>query len=359
MPNTVQIPKATKHQTGQAVVRLNGKDYYLGRHGSAQAQAKYQELISQWLAGGRILPNRDCEPSLNELLLAYDKHAETYYASVDKKSTEHACLRDALLIVKQMFGRTPARDFGPKKLKNVRQAMIAKNWCRTYVNHQIDRVRRMFRWAVSEEMVPGDIYHALQAVPGLRRGMPGIRESKPVKPVPEYRIACTLVFMPRPVQAMVQLQLLTGMRPGEVTTMRTVDVDMTGRVWIYRPPTHKNSHHGHERQIYLGPKAQEIVRPWLSLQTTAFIFCPAQAERERNAERRRQRKSPMTPSQSRRKSERRSRAPSDHYDVASYRRAIMRACERAFALPEHIERQVQPNGRLESRKSWLARLTAR
>lgn len=49
---------------------------------------------------------------------------------------------------------------------------------------------------------------------------------------------------------MVELQLLTGMRPGEVFMMRTCDVDTTaGALWTYTPSTHKTQHQGHTRQI--------------------------------------------------------------------------------------------------------------
>jgi hypothetical protein len=48
-----RIAKASRHRTGQPVVRLNGRDHYLGKFGSSQAKAEYTELIGRWLAGGR------------------------------------------------------------------------------------------------------------------------------------------------------------------------------------------------------------------------------------------------------------------------------------------------------------------
>jgi integrase len=366
MLNAVRIPKPSKHKTGQAVVRLNGKDHYLGRYGSAQARANYEGLISRWLAHGRCLLEHQDGGSVNDLMLAYIKHAEGYYRPTDgKKSAELECLRDALKILKSLHGRTAAVEFGPKKLKAVRATMVEKGWCRTYVNHQVDRVRRMFRWAVSEELVSGDLYHALQAVAGLRRGLPGVRESNPVRPVPQTVVGATLPFMPAAVQAMVQLQLLTGARPGEVCRLRALDLDMSGRVWVYRPGSdrgkhgeHKTAHHGHERLVYLGPQAQLILRPWLRMDLQAYLFSPAESERARNDERRRIRRSPMTPSQSRRRPKRHpARAKRDRYDVASYRRAITRACETAFPLPEVLCRQRLPDGKKETRRDWQARLS--
>jgi len=32
--------------------------------------------------------------------------------------------------------------------------MITKDWSREYINAQVDRIRRMFRWAAEEEMLP-------------------------------------------------------------------------------------------------------------------------------------------------------------------------------------------------------------
>jgi integrase len=172
-------------------------------------------------------------------------------------------------------------------------------------------------------MVPGDVYHALQAPPGIRKGMPGVRESEPVKPVPQAFIDATIPHLPPPVQAMVEVQLLTGMRPGEARMMRAIDIDMTGRVWVYRPAEHKTLHHGETREVYLGPKAQEVIRPWLKPDATACLFSPRDAEAARNARSREGRKTKLWPSHARHQAKKRKRAPKraarDHYDVARNR----------------------------------------
>ena len=54
---------------------------------------------------------------------------------------------------------------------------------------------------------------------------------------------------------MVQLQLLTAARSGEIVKMRPCDIDCSGPIWFYRPTEHKTAHHGHERKIFIGPKA--------------------------------------------------------------------------------------------------------
>ncbi|WP_254511472.1 hypothetical protein [Anatilimnocola floriformis] len=80
--------------------------------------------------------------------------------------------------------------------------------------------------------------------------------------------------VPPQIWAMIELQRLTGMRPGEVTIMRTCDLDTTGRVWVYTPSHHKTEFHGHSRHVYLGPRAQEVLRPWLRTETEAYLFQP-------------------------------------------------------------------------------------
>src|SRR5690349_8695415 len=100
-----RIPKPSRHKaTGQAVVRLNGKDHYLGKFGSTEAKARYEELIARWLAHGRTLPAPQADLTVNDIILAYDKHAEGYYrpGADGKPSTELGCIRDALKVLKAL-----------------------------------------------------------------------------------------------------------------------------------------------------------------------------------------------------------------------------------------------------------------
>lgn len=98
-----------------------------------------------------------------------------------------------------------------------------------------------------------------------------------------------------PVRAMVRLQLLTGARPSQILEMRPVEIDRSGKVWIYRPAAHKNSWRGSDRSIYLGPQAQAIVldalRPGFQ---ERFLFSPAVAELRRRDRMRAARLTPLT-----------------------------------------------------------------
>jgi integrase len=370
---STRVPGYRKHSSGQARVTLDGKDHLLGPYGTAESKEAYRRLIAEWLEKrGKLAPQVEPESplSVNELILAHYKFATAYYGfDRDTRRGDRYCLRDALRVVKSLYGTTPARSFGPLALKACRSAMVEKGWSRPYTNAQVDRVRRMFRWAAEEELLPSSVYQDLQAVSSLRSGRTQARETEKVRPVPAHLLDAPLPFMPPVVRAMVRLQLLTGCRPAEVCILRPIDLD-TGNpaCWVYRPGSdqgrhgaHKTAHHGHDRLIFIGPKAQEVLRPYLGTRLDAYCFCPAEAESARQVARRAWRKTPLYPSHLKRlsakRTTRRRRAPGDRYDTHGYRRAIERACARAFPLPEHLAPRVKEDGKRESRSEWWGRLT--
>jgi len=176
------------------------------------------------------------------------------------------------------YSHTLAKDFGPLALKAVRETWIAEGIARRYINQRVGRVVRAWRWAVENEMVPADCWHALKAVTGLRAGRSAARETEPVRPVSDalYEAAVAEIGSPQ-IRAILRLIRITGARPGEVCAIRTGDIDRTVSPWEYRPRTHKTAHRGHERVIYIGPRGQEVVADWLRADPDAFLFQPREA----------------------------------------------------------------------------------
>ena len=287
-------PSYRKHKvSGQAVVTINGKDHYLGPHGTKASKLEYDRLIAEWLGNGRNVPFADkhAELTVAEVMAAYLRWAKAYY----RQSSEPQNIVYAFRPLKELYSRTSAVAFGPLALKAVRQRMIADGICRTEINKRIGRrIKRAFRWAVENELLPPSVFHGLQAVRGLTRGPSDARESSPVKPVPEALVDAIEHFVMPQVWAIIQLQRVTGMRPGEVTIMRTCDIDTSGKIWLYAPPRHKTGYHGHRRQIYLGPRAQAILVPWLKMELDAFLFSPREAMEVWRAERTRSRRTPLS-----------------------------------------------------------------
>jgi integrase len=285
--------------------------------------------VAEWLANGRKLPAETEQAGLtvNDLILAFWHHAEQHYRRADGTPTHELYdFKVSLKPLRKLYGQLPATEFSPLKLKAVRQRMIDGDLCRGVVNQRIRRIVRMFKWAVSEELVPETAHRALTTVRGLERGRTQARESVPVKPVPEHFVQQTIPHLLPPVQAMVQLQLLTGMRPGECCIMRACDIESCGDVWLYRPHSHKTAYRGKERIIALGPRAQAIVKPFLTLNISGYLFSPRRALEQYRREQRAKRKSKVQPSQQNRRRRKPRKQPGEHYTTASYDRAVAHGC---------------------------------
>ncbi|MGD0899975.1 MAG: hypothetical protein ABR915_19245 [Thermoguttaceae bacterium] len=58
MPRLVgATPKYRRHKaSGQAIVSIQGHDFYLGPWNSKASKVEYDRIISEWLAAGRQLP---------------------------------------------------------------------------------------------------------------------------------------------------------------------------------------------------------------------------------------------------------------------------------------------------------------
>lgn len=230
--------------------------------------------------------------SVGELLSAYLDHAKKYYGGGSRG--EYANMVLAVRPLKEFYSRRPVREFGPLQLKSVRDRFIARGNARTYVNANVGRIVRVFRWRVAEGLVTPDVPLALAMVPGLRRGRTDAAEGDKVRPVEDALVEATLTHLSPTLKAMVRLQQLTGMRPGELVILRPGDVDRSGDVWEYRPTTHKNAYRDQERTIYFGPKAQNVLRPFLLRPADAYCFSPREVERQRRAELSASRKTPLS-----------------------------------------------------------------
>lgn len=340
-----------------AFVLLDGHRYYLGAYDSPESRAKYHQLIAEWEIAGRVAPQPQETITVQEIVARYLAWAKTYYLKHNHLTAEPGNVELACRPLLKLFGPRPAAQFGPKSLKAVQQAMVNQGYVRKHINRNISRVKRVFKWAVAEELVPSGIYEGLRAVNGLRFGRCGARDNPPVQPAPEDLIEPIKRLVSRQVAAMIDLQLLTGARPGEIVILRPCDIDRSGPVWLYRPAEHKTEHHGHDRTIFLGPKAQQVLQPFLDGRPAdRYCFSPAEGERERYQE-----LAATTENGGRRVGKNRranpKRVAGDHYTPDSYRRAIDRASELAFPLPEHLQRGRKANGRLETLSAWRARLT--
>jgi integrase len=337
MPRLIHAtPKYRHHRvSGQAVVLIQGKYHYLGPFGSERSKAAYDRLIAEWLVKGRAPRSqpKQSELTIKELIVAFWRFVVTHYVKNGEPTAEQDCIKAAIRPLRRLYGNIPAVNFGPVSLKTVRQIMVDSGLARSTINGHVGRIRRIFRWATAEELLPASVYQALAALPGLQRGRTTAREPEPILPVADEVIDATLPHLPSVVADMVRFQRLTGCRPSEVCMIRPGDVDTGKKVWQYLPLEHKSEHHGKQRIVFIGPKAQNILRPYLLRPADSFCFSPADSERKRLAALHEARSTPLhygnRPGTNRIRRKHKV-APGNCYDGASFRRAIERACDRAF-----------------------------
>jgi integrase len=321
------IPSYRRHKpSGQAVVTLNGVDFYLGPWNSPQSKAEYDRVTAEWLARGRRAPGKGGESGdllVKELILGYHSHLSATSPELADK------IKQALRAVRDLYGETRASGFGPIAFKALRLRMIESGLAITTIRDRMGVIRRMVAWGVENELLPADALQRIQAVAGLRVGRDGVKPSKKIKPAPEADIQAILPHVGPVVRAMVELQSLTGMRPQEVRLIRTGWIDRTGELWLYRPVRHKTVDLGKDRIIPLGPKAQEVVKPWLKADPDAPLFSPAESRAMFLGDLRARRKTKVQPSQRDRRKKAPKRKPGDCYTRDSYKQAIERGCRKA------------------------------
>ena len=346
--------------TNRAYVRIDGRKRYLGAYDSKESRVAYAQIVSAALSDSQIDPRQaGGGVTVSTIIGQWIVHAEKWYGVTIREgsarpSGEAGNFWTPLRVLKQMFGELPAPEFGPRQFKELRAALarggkvkdpisgverIYRGHTRESLNRMMARVRSVFRWAVEEEWIPGEVLYRLRAVRALAPGRGEARETEPVISADQHDIERVLPHLSRHVGAMVRLQRLTAMRPGELCSMLWTEIDRNQPVWVYRPTHHKTKHKGKSRFIHLGPRCQEILNQFLPerIDPSAYVFSPAAAEAERNEARRKSRQTPMTPSQARRAKRaaagNRRRGPGECYSVDSYRRSIERACEIAFGMP--------------------------
>ncbi len=278
------------------------------------------------------------------LTAAYLDYVRGYYVDEQGNPTrETTDIRYSLKPLTDLYAALPVNEFGPLKLIEVRDHVITLNWSRNLINQRVSRIKRMFKWAVSRQLVSAIIYHGLATVEGLKRGRCAARETEKRRPVEERYVFAILPYTTPVVAAMIELQLLTGMRPGELVIMRPCDIDRSGKVWHYTPAHHKTQYRGDERIISIGPRGQELLRPFLLRPAEVFCFSPAESEKQRLQKLHEQRVIPLhygnRPGTNRKDNP--LTKPGDCYDTANYGQAVRHAIH---AANKAIKKEAEKKG---------------
>jgi len=328
MSSTISVPKYRHHKgTGQAFVQVKGRRHYLGKWSTPQSKERYAAFVVELAASpSKSLPAPTIPLSLTvvELCAACLDFADCYYRKDGQPTRSIEEARAAIRILNKLYGQMPVADFGPLRLLAI-QAALANEHARNYVNKLVGYIKRIFKWGVSRQIVAPDVHTSLATVDGLRKGRTTAREPEPVRAIADDVVDDTLPHLPVVVADMVRLQRLTGARPGEVCQLRPRDLDRSGEVWQYRPQSHKTDYRGRERIVYIGPKGQAILLPYLLRPGDAYCFSPAESVEKHQVEMRARRRTRVQPSQHSRRKRSPRKVPGHHYTRHAYCQAITRA----------------------------------
>jgi integrase len=282
--NRVPVPRLHK-ASGQARVKADGKEVWLGKFGSAEAKRRYAEFLKEYAERRDEAGRAMAAPPAVTISVAVHRFrlwAEGRYRHPDGTPTREAeNLRHALRPLRQRFGALPVAEFGPGKLFELQAEMVESGIARRTVNARVGKVRRFFKWCVARELAPSALVAALAAVEPLRAGQGG-RETPGRRPVAWATVQATLPHLPALLAALVRVLWWTGARCGEIAGLTTGEIDRSGAVWRATLAAHKCAWRGQERVILFGPEAGEAIRPWLRPdEATEAIFDPRRVDRAR------------------------------------------------------------------------------
>jgi hypothetical protein len=125
-----RIPSYLPHPaSGQARVRVNGRDDYFGPFGSPESKQAYARFIAEHYSNGEppslTIPSGE-RMSVAASVVKYDDFVRSYYVRNGVPTDERHAIKAAVAPLVSLYGDTPADEFSPKRSKAVREVIIAK-----------------------------------------------------------------------------------------------------------------------------------------------------------------------------------------------------------------------------------------
>lgn len=174
---SLRVPKAILHKpSGQAVVLVRDADgkrrsVYLGKHGSAGAEAKYRKFLTDHLANKPVMTPRQRReqeleqepvsvwPTVGQLAAAFLLWASRYHVDQERRPTKEVrAARLAFEPLLDLHRDTPTDKMTIKALLDVRQQLLDARklddegketdegrFCRIVINERVGRMKSLFR----------------------------------------------------------------------------------------------------------------------------------------------------------------------------------------------------------------------
>lgn len=303
------------------------------------AAAAYRNwLRNEWGTKNHVRnPNDPDAFTTTKLAEMYKAHARTIYLKGGKLTTTIDTVDLAMDALAAEYPSVAADAIGSPEMTKLRDSMIigadrhGKVRARSMitVNGRLRVIKQAFRWARQYGYVTKETAYDVSFVPPLRAGRSEAKAPRKVLPVPAEILEATLKEATPTIADMIRTLLITGMRPGELCSMRACDLERSGDVWLYKPVTHKTEHHDKERVILIGPQAQAILKPYIArrMKLSEYVFLPSEAHQERFEQIGYEKVTAYQMSRSRFK-------PGRCFYNATFYGQVCRTCDRAFDADE-------------------------
>ena len=118
---------------------------------------------------------------------------------------------------------------------------------RAYNNDCVSRIRRVLKWAYSQDFVPVAVHQSLATLAGLRKGRSEADDPESIGPVSDELVEATIPFMSTVIADMVRFQ---------------------------RPRRQKTEHHGRQRVVFIGPLAAGHPSSLFASRCRGLLFLP-------------------------------------------------------------------------------------
>ncbi len=260
------VPSYLSHSSGQARVLISGKYHYLGKYGSPESKIEYGRLVALMQSGQPIpakrAPQAPVGLTVGALVLRFITELQASYSG-PRVPSQVSVMRSAVRPLIELYCDTPAVELGPLALAAVRARMVELMWARTTINNQISRIKQIWKWAVSKELIAVECWQRLLTVSGLQKGRSKAMEPEPRRPVSREHIEAVRAEVSPLVRDLIDLHLATGARSGELLSLTREMVDNSSAVWIAQLERHKTAHHGNSRRLHFGPVAQAVLAKYL------------------------------------------------------------------------------------------------
>ncbi len=308
------ISEVRYHTTrGYFFAYSQGRQIYLGKDAKL-AELRRQELIAESIARQREALNRPPIDSNTQNILLLDEAIGAFLAHFTKGNydrSDTALCQRSMGLLSNFCGSKIIHNFKTQDYLDFRAHLMSitdhrgKKFSRNYLNKLTKMVKRLFKYCAQNDHCTVEQYNKLALIQNLEYGKGGI-ELNARQGVPDSTVEACLPFMQPMIADMVRLQMLSGMRPCELSILTHAQISRPGHiviiprtnrpltpvthdqttVWFYLPVVHKNTARSKPKVICFGPRCQTILAPYLANPTSEYIFDGRLLKSRRSTQRR-------------------------------------------------------------------------